>query len=428
MISPDDDGKAYLCAKKTQSCYDTSKTQYLPPRIDDATPLYNVTAWAENLATCGGAPEEPIDTFCDYSGTQVARPVQMTDVFNAYVLTYTDSPSPDADPVVATLKDFRQSSYQMRQSPLGYACLPVGSSGTVGARPQGYRYVSFPLDEDADKKTCTMVDCLNVALSHDVQNVYYNDDNHACMAVVCEGDGCTSMVPPSSSPSGPSQKLASRDADGPYCKKPTGGLDAFKTDNCPKEITYDCLPDYDQDGAGNPDVTKVYEQNGLQFWKPGQRDVNFCVTNNMADGVCVDTTIESNPYTSSCMAWCGTSNVWPTYCDKSPPGRCNEQVDTAGVQPLHLYDHKCLTKNVLDYLDRRVWLTAQGNFMGHSAYQGTVENSQVDSISVREDEDLSSYPPSFSRNIYWHMNDQPNCDFSGNWSAGVCKYPEVDKC
>ena len=411
VISCDSKGskKAYLCASNTvRNCYNTSKVQSLPPKVGDKPPLYNVTAWAENLTTCDGAPEEPIDTFCDYSGTQVAR-TQMTDLFKAYVLKYTDSPSPDTDPVVATLKDFRQSSYQMRQSPLGYACLPVGSSGTVGTRPQGYRYINFPLASDYDKNSCTVVDCLHTALSNDVERVYYDDGNHACMAVVCEGDGCTPMSPSVPS-SGPSRKLASGDR---YCKQPSPSepLDTFKDNNCPQEtIEDDCLPDSDQDSV----VEKVYQQNGLQFWKPGQRDINFCVTNNMGDDIVAG-------------QWDGTTNVWPMYCDKSPAGQCNEQVDTAGLQPIDYKKNKCLTRNVLDYLDRRVWLTAQGNFPGWSAYMHEADNSALESITVSEE--YSDAFRSYSRNILWHLNDEPSeATGKGNWSAGLCKSLDPNVC
>ena len=275
VITYDDEGKAYVCSgKREELCYDTANLEFLPPQINNTAPLYNVTAWNDNLNTCGAAPvDDQPDRFCDYSTPVGGK--WMSELFYAYAKDKAKNPS--VKPVDETLDYFGQSSYKMRQSPLGYACLPVGSEGE-GQRPQGYRYINFPLSKYYDKNTCTMVDCLNVALSQDVQYAYYDDDSGACMAAVCEGDECSfSMTPSSPSPSGPSQKLASRDADGPYCKKPTGGLDAFKTDNCPQGSTLDCLPDDDQDGEGKPDITKVYEQNGLQFWKPGQRNFYWCL-------------------------------------------------------------------------------------------------------------------------------------------------------
>ena len=115
------------------------------------------------------------------------------------------------------------------------------------------------------------------------------------------------------------------------------------------------------------------------------------------------------------------------YCDKSPAGHCNAQVDTAGLQPIDYRKNKCLTRNVLDYLDRRVWLTAQGNFPFWSAYMHEADNSALESITVSEE--YSDAFNSYSRNILWHLNDEPSeSTGKGNWSAGLCKSLDPNVC
>lgn len=422
------DKKAYLCSDTTRSCYDTSNVQFLPKKVADRPPLYNVTAWKDYLPTCDVEKEDYIDTFCDYSKNPTGKTgrASMGQLFNAYVLQQAADPT-EPDPVEATLDYFRESSYKMRQSPLGYSCLPVGSD-PLAERPTGYRYVNFPVSKDADKNKCTMVDCLKVGLSHDVSILNYNDIHHTCMAEVCEGDECRKMSPSSPSHSEPLQKLATRDpVDGPYCSyKGTESLDTFKTDNCPQDSSLDCLPDNDHDGAGSPDVAKVYEQNGLQFWKPGQRNVDFCVTNYLSSNNHLGV---SNDIWNSIQQVMGTTNVWPMSCDKTG-GQCGN-IEDSGVADLDDKDIKCLTKNVLDYLDKKVHLRAQGNYINKSAYQeDPVDQSEVDAIEVSEKPGplIPSSPYPYSTKIFWHLNDQPNGWGSGHWSSGVCSDPHPDKC
>lgn len=273
------DNTAYACVgQKEKACYDTSNIGYLPPPIDDDTfPLYNVTAWKDNLSTCGVYPTpQGIDNYCDYGRGGFKN---MTFQFKSFVEKYANDPRSENDPVLQTMDQFRQAEpSKMRQSLLGYNCLPSATDPRTRQRAQGYRYVHFPLNSGHQSTGCSMVDCLDVALTQGVQNVYYDEESGGCSAVVCEGDGCTQMTP--SSPSaGPAKKFASRGPDGAYCKKSpsTVTLDQFKHENCPKDVSLDCLPDSDQDGQGKSDVEEVYLKNGLQYWRPGQRTLHQCM-------------------------------------------------------------------------------------------------------------------------------------------------------
>jgi hypothetical protein len=245
------------------------------------------------------------------------------------------------------------------------------------------------------------------------------------MAVVCEGDGCEPM----SSPSIPEFKKDPPSDDGPYCKEPRGSSSYTLKDltdaNCHSPGSNDCLPDDDHLISSLPDAERIRRENGLQYWLPGQRDVNFCLTNEIASQPPLDIKDEG-------PVGVGTYGAWPVWCDKDSGGKCDISLDNYAV--LLNQQTKCLKDNVLDYLKRKVYLSAGGRYPDGKGYETNphIDWTDVSDISVSQTQDPKSAAagvPPYSRNIFWHLTDQPSVqDGQGTWHAKVCKEPAAYRC
>lgn len=265
--------EAFFCKTK-KKCYNTDSIVSIPESQNNFYPVYNVDAWQDYAKTKCGTGNYP-DDYCkkEKDGQQFAN---MGNIIYSYMPSPSESQSQEnlRETQKKVKDEFSQDSYLMRQSPLGYACLPTNKkNASSGPRPQGYRYVLYPLDKDSIRAECAVTDCADAALGSGIKDILYDDSSKACIAVVCEGDDCSSMTH-STTPG----KL--KDPDSPYCSFETGDrYDAFRKKNCQGVEQLNCLPDIQYaDGDEQPD--KLAQDTGLQFWKPGQLDLHWFAKND----------------------------------------------------------------------------------------------------------------------------------------------------
>ena len=322
--------EAFYCRLK-KTCYDTTDPVSIPESQNNFYPVYNVDAWQDYATKKCEAPGDYPDSYC----TKTARHANMGEIIYSYMPM-----SPELQDH-KTLKDtqkkvtdyFSQDSYLMRQSPLGYACLPTKKKdGSSGPRPQGYRYVLYPLDHDSDPAECAVTDCADAALGSGIKDLMYDDGNKSCIAVVCEGDECSSMTH-STTP----EKL--KDPETPYCSFAGEAYDTFRKNNCQGVDVLDCFPDIQYDD-GFQDQNKLAQDTGLQFWQPGQLDLHWFVKNDSKQFSAI---IE-----------------FMTLRDPADPNKGRDQVGDPIYTPSRSYYCNSPSQNMLDYLGKKTYVDMNG--------------------------------------------------------------------
>jgi hypothetical protein len=300
VLGCDDDTKqAYYCkSSSSQDCqYNTTNIVPIPdPVATSFYPLYNTDAfhfYGKQPGKCGISPDDPPDTYCSQTSPGNQTKQTLTDVILSTMSKDENDQSQTKlqDVQQKVLEDFTQDAFAMRQSPLGYKCLPVKRqvqhSPEDPEGPQGYRYVMYALDEPEKRDKCTVLDCADAALGKGISHLSFDDKSKACLATICEGDGCPAIM------TNHDLDALQNDPDSPYCncKSKTlsdndilchDSLPDFLSNNCPKNLrdfNLDCVPANNNsvlDGSWG-DPSGIYRDLGLQMWKHGQLDLQWCV-------------------------------------------------------------------------------------------------------------------------------------------------------